>query len=53
MGTASMAVTMVTKKVPKMAGKMPPSVMPRRGAWETNSQLKVAAPFASYVIEEN
>ncbi len=42
-GTASRAVMIVTRNVPKMAGKMPPSVMPLRGAWVRNSQ--VIAPW--------
>ena len=38
------AVIRVTRNVPKIAGKMPPSVMPRRGAAVRNSQLIAPAP---------
>ncbi len=42
----------VTRKVPKMAGKIPPWVIPFRGAWVRNSQLIARPAFSPDVIEE-
>ena len=42
----------VTRKVPKIAGKIPPSVIPWRGARVRNSQLIAPPPLADDVVEE-
>ncbi len=42
----------VTRNVPKMAGKMPPSVMPLRGAWRQELPGDRPAALRADVVEE-
>jgi len=44
-GTAKITVMMLTMKVPIMAGKIPPSVMPIRGGWVRKFQERVPTPL--------
>jgi hypothetical protein len=44
-GTAKITVIRLTANVPKMAGKMPPFVIPSRGGWVRNSKEMVLIPL--------
>ena len=52
-GTPASVIRMTISTMPKMAGKMPPAVIPSRGAWVRNAQRQVRRAVADDVEQDD